>query len=168
MRTLSLTALASAAILAACATPYQEMGALGGVRAVRITDDTAQITASGNAYTDPDTVQRYALRRAAEETIADGFDLFRIEGSADRTALGSTTIGSAYGTRYGAFGSAFTMPIIKPGETITIRMLKGPTPNPVPDGEYDAHDVVKYLAGTPYGGDHKDCHPGPDGKIVCQ
>jgi len=145
------------------------MGAVGGVRAARISDDTAQITAAGNAYTDADTVQRYALRRAAEETISDGFDLFRVQGAADRTAIASAAFSSATATRYGVFGSSFSMPIIKPGETITIRMLKGPAPAPLPDGEFDAHEVLKYLAGTPYGGaDHKDCHTGADGKVVCQ
>ena len=55
---------------------------------MRITEDTAQIRAIGNANTDPDTVERYALRRAAEETIQDGFDLFRIVRVADRTTGG--------------------------------------------------------------------------------
>jgi hypothetical protein len=144
------------------------MGVLGGVRATRITGDTAQITASGNAYTDTDTVERYALRRAAEETIGDGFDYFRVAGTADRTAVGSSSFGSVSGNRYGAFATSFSMPIIKPGETITIRMLKGPASSPLPDGEYDAREVLRFLAGTPYGGgDHKDCHT-EDGKVVCK
>jgi len=154
-------------MLSACATPYQEMGALGGVKATRISGDTAQITARGNAYTDPDTIQRYALRRAAEETVADGFDLFRISTDLDRTQAGSQSFGYATGGRYSAFGSAFTMPIVKPGQTLLIRMYKGPKPDPMPDGMFDAREVQTYLAGTPYGV-RKDCKPGADGKIVCQ
>src|SRR5580658_8637631 len=164
----ALSLIAAAAILTACATPYQEMGAIGGVKAVRITNDTVQITAAGNAYTDADTIERYALRRAAEETVNDGFDLFRIANTADRTAVGSESFGSASSTKYGVFGSSFSMPVIKPGETLTIRMLRGPASKPLPDGEYDAREVLRFLAGTPCGADHRDCHPGPDGKITCQ
>lgn len=156
------------AALTACATPYQPMGLLGGVTATRIADDTAQIRASGNAYTDPDLIQRYALRRAAEETIADGYDLFRIENVSDRTTVGSETYGSATGTRYGVFGSAFSMPVIKPGQTLTIRMLRGEKPNPMPDNEYDAREVLRYLVDTTGNADHRNCAPGPDGKIVCR
>lgn len=143
--------LAVALMLAGCATPYQEMGLLGGVKATRITDDTAQITAAGNAYTDADTIQQYALRRAAEETIADGFDLFRIASGADRTRTGSESFGSYSGNRWGVWGSSFSMPIIKPGQSLMIRMLKGPKPNPMPDGLFDAREVLAHLGGTPYG-----------------
>ena len=40
--------------LAGCATPYTQggMGLLGGVEAQMITDETARISARGNAYTD--------------------------------------------------------------------------------------------------------------------
>ena len=166
MRVLLLTCACLA--LGACATPYQEMGALGGVRATRITDDTAQITASGNAYTDPDAIQRYALRRAAEETVSDGFDFFRIGTEADRTRVGSQSFAYATGNRYSLWGSGFTMPIVKPGESLMIKMSKGPKPDPMPDGMFDARDVLAHLAGTPYGGvGHKDCHQVGD-KVVCQ
>jgi hypothetical protein len=46
-------------------------------------------------------------------------------------------------------------------------MYKGPKPDPMPDGMFDAHEVQAYLEGDPYGG-HKDCKPGPDGKIICR
>lgn len=160
--------LSVACALCACATPYQEMGVLGGVQAVRITEDTAQIRASGNAYTDPDTIQRYALRRAAEETVADGFDLFRIDTVMDRTAAGSASMALANGGRRGFWASGFSAPIIKPGQTIMIKMLRGARPDPMPDGEYDAHEVLKYLGEAAASADHKDCTPGPDGKVICR
>lgn len=144
------------------------MGLLGGVEAARITDDTVQIRAQGNGYTDPDTIQRYALRKAAEETINDGFDLFRIDTSLDRTRVGSESFASASGDRYGGFASAFSMPIIKPGQSLMIRMLKGPRPDPMPDGEYDAREVLKYLVDSTGDADHRDCAPGTDGKIICR
>jgi hypothetical protein len=55
----------------------------------------------------------------------------------------------------------------KPGQTLLIKMYKGPKPDPMPDGMFDAHEVQAYLEGDPYGG-HKDCKPGPDGKIICR
>lgn len=168
MKALTLAVLGALATLTGCATPYQEMGALGGVRASRITDDTVQITAAGNAYTDQDTIQRYALRRAAEETVNDGFDRFRISSDADRTRVGSATYGSASGNRYAVIGSAFTMPLVFPGQSLMIKMIKGPRPDPMPDGEFDAREVLAHLGGAPYGGtDHRNCHTGPDGKVVC-
>jgi hypothetical protein len=163
-----LLATTAAALLAGCTTPYQEMGALGGVHAVRISEDTAQIRAQGNAYTDPDTIQQYVLRRAAEETLTDGYDLFRIVGDQDRTNTGSASFGSASGNRWGAWGSAFSMPIVKPGETILIKMLKGAPPVPMPDGEFDARDVEAHLAALTANADHKSCVTGADGKVDCK
>ncbi|HEY1750318.1 MAG TPA: hypothetical protein VGG29_03590 [Caulobacteraceae bacterium] len=146
MRCAAIIPISALLLLGACETPYTALGPNGGVRAYRITADTAQVTAAGNAYTDPDTVQRYALRRAAEETIDDGFDLFRIVETTDRTRSGETTFGSAIGGRYSVFGTGYTMPIVRPGESLTIKMMKGPRPDPMPDGLYDAHEVLKYLA----------------------
>jgi hypothetical protein len=145
------------------------MGVLGGVRATRITQDTAQITARGNAYTDPDTIQRYALRKAAEETIADGYDLFRIGSDADRTLNGSESIGYASGNRYSVWGSAFSMPIVKPGQTLLIKMYKGPAPSPMPDGLFDAREVLKFAEAaeaTHASRDRKICRT-VDGKVQC-
>ncbi len=161
-----LAATTAVLALAGCATPYQEMGALGGVKATRFSADTVLITAKGNAYTDEDTVQAYAMRRAAEETIADGYDLFRIEGDADRTRSGTASFVYAGGNRRSAFASAFSIPMIEPGQTLTIKMIKGPKPEPMPDGLFDAREVESYLAGAPYAG-HKNCKPDASGKIVC-
>lgn len=146
----AVAAIGALATLTACATPYQEMSFTGGVKATRIAADTAIITARGNAYTDPDTVQTYALRRAAEETLADGFDLFRIESDQDRTAVGSQSFGTASASRYAIIGTSFSMPIVKPGQTLVIRMTKGPKPQPTPDGLFDAHEVAQYMGATPY------------------
>lgn len=144
--------------LAGCATPYQQMGFAGGVNASRITADTAQIVARGNSFTDEDTIQRYVLRRAAEETLADSFEFFRIGSDIDRTRVGSQSFGYATGGYRSAFGSAFSMPIIKPGQSLMIRMEHGPQPRPLPDGVFDAHEVLSYMVGTPYA--HAPCKAG--------
>lgn len=52
--------------VAACSTPYQPMGARGGVEAVALGQGRWLITASGNGFTSRSTVVRYTYRRAAE------------------------------------------------------------------------------------------------------
>lgn len=144
--------LCAAVCLSGCATPYQQMGFTGGVKATRITSDVALISARGNGFTDPDTIQTYALRRAAEETLNDGFDLFRIQTDEDRTTVGSQSFGSASRGRYSIIGSSYSMPIVKAGQSLMIRMSKGPRPDPMPDGLFDAHEIMAFMVGTPYGG----------------
>lgn len=160
-----LAAVAVAGALAGCATPYQEMGFLGGVEGVRITGDTAQITARGNAYTPPEIIQRYALRKAAELTVNAGYDLFEIQGEQNQTRVGSTSTGYATGDWNSAFGVSTTTPIIKPGQTLMIRMSKGALPETRPAGLYDAHEVLAFL-GPDENGDKRDC-VNVGGKIEC-
>jgi hypothetical protein len=139
------SAAAACVWVSACATPYEPMGRLGGVDATRISEDTAQVRAAGNFETSPDVIQRYVLRRAAEETLADGFDMFRIMDSKDRT-LSATSFNSfsTSGRHWGGtFGAGSTMS--RPAETLMIKMIKGVTPAPLPDGQFNAHEVVRYL-----------------------
>src|ERR1700761_5778180 len=42
---------------------------------------------------------------------------------------------------YSIWGSSFSMPIVKPGQSLIIKMVKGPRPDPMPDGEFDAREV---------------------------
>lgn len=146
VRMRTIVAACAALALAGCATPYQEMGMLGGVQATQISSDTFQITARGNGYTDPDTVQRYALRKAAETTLSSGFDLFLIAGDADRNVRGANTFGS-WG---GGWGSSTSWQMLKPGQTLMVKMLKGPAPDPMPPGMFDAREVSKYLSQGTY------------------
>lgn len=145
VRSTALAAFVAALSLAGCATPYQETGFLGGVTATRIDGTTLQISARGNGYTDPDVIQRFTLRKAAEETIAAGYDLFEIVGTQDRTVSGSSR--STYVTGGGGAVQAFSLstPIIKPGETIMVRMSKGPKPANAPPGMFDAREALTYL-----------------------
>lgn len=136
--------------LASCATPYQEMGFLGGVQAVQITHDTFQITARGNGYTDPDTIQRFALRKAAETTLANGYDYFAVGGEADRSRSSMVTSGYASGGRGWASGFSTTSNIFKPGQTVLIKAFKGKLPEPAPAGMFDAHELMKYLGTGTY------------------
>ncbi|MGN6517124.1 MAG: CC0125/CC1285 family lipoprotein [Rhizomicrobium sp.] len=149
--------------LAACSTPYQEMGLLGGVSATRIDDNTIQISGKGNAYTSAATIQQYVLLKAADETLADGYDFFVLVSASDASRSGafyvpgqttSYTTGSAsimgnnvYGQAtthtYATPGSAFIF--IKPGEDAVIKMYRGVKPADAPPNVYDAYQVEQYL-----------------------
>lgn len=78
--------------LGACATatPYQRAvkGAAisGGYSEERLAADRFRVVFSGNSLTRRDTVERYLLYRAAELTLAEGFDGFTLDTrSTDRT-----------------------------------------------------------------------------------
>lgn len=79
-----LTAAAACLALAACATatPYQPLTSkgmsTGGYSEVRVNSDRFRITFSGNSLTSRDTVERYLLYRAAEVSLAEGYDWFTL------------------------------------------------------------------------------------------
>jgi hypothetical protein len=90
MRRFVLTAAAVAAMgagLVACvtATPYQPAGPraaqTGGYSDFQIDGTHWRVTFSGNSMTSRETVEKYLLYRAAELTLAQGFDWFE---TADR------------------------------------------------------------------------------------
>jgi hypothetical protein len=77
-----LAGLAVAASLAACetATPYQPNvpGASGGFSDQRLEANRFRVSFSGNELTSRETVEGYLLYRAAELTVAQGFDTFSV------------------------------------------------------------------------------------------
>lgn len=78
----AIAAILAASGLAACATatPYQPNVrggvASGGYTDQRITDNRYTVSFAGNSLTNRDTVERYLLFRAAELTMAAGYDGF--------------------------------------------------------------------------------------------
>ena len=147
VRALATVAIGLAACqLAACATPYKEMGMGGGVREVQITSDIAQVTARGSALTDPDKIEQYVLRKAAETTLAAGYDDFEIISSSDR----SHTIQGVAG--YSALGmsglptAGVNLPFTRPGEPVLIRMSHA---DAAPAGAtvFNAREVIAHLGG---------------------
>lgn len=106
--TLKGTALAAvlvaATALTACATatPYQPnipgQQASGGFSEARLEQNRFRVTFAGNNLTSRDTVERYLLYRAAEVTVAEGYDWFSlVERSTDRKARTYVEPGPAYG-----------------------------------------------------------------------
>lgn len=78
-----LAPVAAALALAACATatPYQPAGtrgASGGFSEQRIEQNRYRVSFAGNAYTSRQRVENYLLYRAAELTLANGYDTFTI------------------------------------------------------------------------------------------
>jgi len=142
-----ITAASVALFLTACSTPYQDMGLRGGVQAVQITTDIAQVTARGSATTDPDKIQRYALRKAAETTVASGYDLFQVVADVDRTRLVSGGGGYSTGALGGLPALGLNMPFVRPGQTFLVRMSRGQVPAGAAGTIFDAHEVLDHLGG---------------------
>jgi len=156
--TVRVAAIAAVAALAGCATPYQQMGLLGGVSATQIDGSTIRITGRGNAVTDAAQINNYVLLRAAEETLARGYDLFQVVSDRDATRhevfnLTTTTSQPVFGVTPGGMPvSGFARetentPIAytKPGEDIMVRMYHGAMPSPAPTDVYSAREVIAYL-----------------------
>ena len=83
MKSIALVAMLSLAVgLTACetATPYQPLqhgtAAAGGFSDQRLDADHVRVAFQGNTLTSRDTVESYLLYRAAELTVAQGFDWF--------------------------------------------------------------------------------------------
>jgi hypothetical protein len=85
----SIAHLAAAALLAetlaGCAggpTPYQPLAAhspiAGGYSDTRLAADRYTVTFAGNSFTSRETVESYLLFRAAELTVAQGYDWFAV------------------------------------------------------------------------------------------
>jgi hypothetical protein len=142
----ALAGLGAAALaLAGCSTPYQKMGPLGGVKSVQIASDMAQVTARGSVGTDPDRIERYVLRKAAETTLAAGYDHFWVVSVGDRSRTIQGFAGYTAAAFQGLPSAGFSLPFVRPGETILIRMSRGANPQPGAT-MFDAPDVLSYLA----------------------
>jgi hypothetical protein len=150
VRTITVSTIVAACILglSACATPYQEMGFTGGVSATQLTSDTFQIVASGNGYTSTATIERYALRKAAEVTVANGYDLFLIASAADQGRVAGFMTNSQFNID-GGYSTGSATPIFKPGQTMMVKTFKGPKPADAPTNLYDAREVLRYLVPSP-------------------
>jgi hypothetical protein len=107
LRTLGISALAGALLLAACAseTPYGPRGdGRGyGFAEQRIESNRYRITFRGNSLTSRETVENYLLYRAAELTIQKGYDHFIVvEDDTEKSTSYRTTGGPDPYFYYGA------------------------------------------------------------------
>lgn len=178
MKRLVIAALAAAALggLTACetATPYQPLNpasaSAGGYSETKIEQDRWRVTFAGNDMTSRETVETYLLYRAAELTIAQGYDWFETtERATDRhdetdvTPLGPGPYGpwggwgpywrvyGGWGWRGGYWGDPFWGDInvqnIERYEA-TVEIVMGHGPKPEGDKHaFDARQVLSNLAG---------------------
>lgn len=141
-----------AAILAGCQTPYQEMGATGGVVAMPITNDTYRISARGNGFTDPTAVQDYSLLKAAEVTLQSGNTHFIILGSQDATSRDygrtpGTMQTNVYGnTAFTTYNPGVTYDIVKPGQDLLIQVGRVMAGQQAPAGAFPAQQVYDNIS----------------------
>ena len=146
LRRVAAGALALALAGCSWSTPYQEMGFTGGVSAEQVTSDTYQISARGNAFVDADTIQRYALRKASETTVAQGYRYFYILDRQDRSRSVSLENSSAVVIGNTVYASGSVDTFIKPGESMMIRLVRATSSGGAPRGAFDAQDLLDHIA----------------------
>lgn len=86
--------------LLSCATKYQETARSGGFSELQLNSNVFKITFSGNAYLSKSKVSDFALLRAAEVTLNNGFKYFIIQDSNNHTKDGSYTPPSSSNTTF--------------------------------------------------------------------
>lgn len=144
--------------LGACGTPtpYQPLTDGQGYAEQPIESDRYRVLFAGNSLTPRQTVDNYLLYRAAEITLAKGFDHFIVvEKDTERSTVyhaTGTALGGyrGYGRHYddftglGVFGSATSVPHSSYAAFANIVMRKGPK-NPKEANAYDAREVLSRL-----------------------
>ena len=139
-------------LLAACSTPYQEMGLSGGVKATRVDATTVRISGRGNAFTSSDTISDYVMIKAAEETLASGYGHFQVIGENEEASTSYLVSPSTATTTYQGYQATTNyttptlIPVRKPRATLMIKMYPGPKSSDAPPTVYDAREVMKYLS----------------------
>ncbi len=160
MKRLILPALA-ALTLAACETPepmaYQPAGGPHGMgfSETRIEPGRYRVTFHASAGAPAVQAQDYALRRAADLALADGYDWFRaygrnlgwIGGSGPQIGLGVG--GASFGRRGamgGSVGTGFSLGG-GPAPVATLEVVMGKGPKPQDRDAYDARGVQRSING---------------------
>lgn len=99
--------------LAGCATPtpYQAIGSRGGTTGgyadQRIEENRFRVSFAGNTMTSRQTVENFLLYRAAELTVAQGYDWF-VMAARDTERKSRTTIDQPFGSGpYGYWGPSW-------------------------------------------------------------
>jgi hypothetical protein len=146
--------------LGGCASPvpYQPVNGGYGYSEQALEADRYRVTFSGNSATPRETVENYLLYRAAEVTVAHGYDHFVVvdknteQGTAGGPGGFGVGVGSGSRNRYSGVGVG-TSAMIWPGggDSYTayanIVMRRGDRPADDPKA-YDARAVLKRLEST--------------------
>lgn len=156
-----ILAAAAAAMLAACATAvgtaYGPVDSKGyGFTETRIEGDRYRVTFAGDGATPQAVVEDYALLRAAELALANGYDWFRVIGkSIDAQDKGGVGIGAGVGTS--SYGRRSAVGVGVGGDlgtvgarrffTTRLEVLMGEGEKPEGAEVYDAQSVVDTIRG---------------------
>ncbi|MBI1393543.1 MAG: hypothetical protein GC152_12445 [Alphaproteobacteria bacterium] len=153
----ALAALALSACATANGVGYQPADDKGfGYSDTRIESDRFRITFAGDGATPPDAVEAFALRRAAELALANGFDWFRVAGrSTDRDVKGGANIGLGFGSgsygRGGGVGVGVGGDVGRVGAreffTSRLEVLMGKGTPPDDPDVYDARSLLENVGG---------------------
>ena len=95
-----LVTISLALLLAGCATDYQPDGFTGGFSETQLDENLFEIRFKGNAFVGTDTARDYAMLRAAEVTLQNGYEYFIVLGEEDRTQVSTHTYGGSSTTTY--------------------------------------------------------------------
>jgi hypothetical protein len=139
--------------LAACATPtpYQAADKGEGYYDQKIESNRYRLHFAGNSSTPRQTVENYLLYRAAELTVANGYDYFiTAEKSTQEDTRYEQTFGGGFGYYWfphAAFGISTAYPISAFDAQADIVMFKGKKPDNDPKA-FDAHEVKDNLEAT--------------------
>jgi hypothetical protein len=143
--------LVLALALGACAggaTPYQPMHDGEGYYEQKIESNRYRLHFAGNSLTSRQTVETYLLYRAAELTLAQGFDYFvTAEQSTQEATRYQQTFYGGFGYYWyprGALGMATAYPVSEFDAQADIVMFKGDKPANDPKA-FNAHEVQANL-----------------------
>jgi len=94
----TLSCISIFALLAGCATHYQKQNLFGnGFSETQTSPDSFIVNFQGNAYSKSDKMMQYALRRASELCLENGYKFFKIVNTLDISNYGGSS-GSLYKT----------------------------------------------------------------------
>lgn len=158
-----LMILATAVALGACAavgpTAYGPADQKGfGYEETRIEEDRYRITYRGSGGMLPEQVEDYAMLRAGELALQNGYEWFRvIARDMTRDQRGGVTLGAGVGT--GSYGRRSSVGVGVGGNfgkigardffTVRLEVLMGAGEAPDEDQIYDASSIVGAIAAPP-------------------
>jgi hypothetical protein len=134
--------LTTVLFLYGCATGYQPQDISGGFSEERITANRFLVGFSGNGYTSDARAVDLAGMRCAELAINHGFKyVIFLEGQTDQS-VDNVTVATVSATPYGAIGTAYSTPILKPNHSNLI-LCSDDVPVRFSDKTFDAKDLFE-------------------------
>ena len=112
-------------VVAGCATPYQSKGFTGGYSEVQLDENVFKVSFRGNGYTGKERAANFALLRAGEVALKNGFKYFIIADLSNTTRDSSyttptqTTTNMSYNS-YGSYGYGSANSTTSGGQTYHI------------------------------------------------